>query len=137
MCDGGVDPGPPPDQLYPGQVTVPAGCNCRTCHGCTYVVVDPVFADIVVCRCRRCACMSPTYDNLGPITGISEVKSSPKSCCGSRKMVWDKLDISPSVNSQTEFEDQVVKVLAVPYSATSADKDRSICCSKMYHLFHL
>src|SRR5205814_1106582 len=98
-----------------------------------YVIVDPVFADVVVCQCRRCACMSWTRNNLAPIISRPEVNSSTKSCCGSRKMVRDKSDISPSTNFQTEVEDQIVKVhemIAVPISAIPADRDRSTCCGR-------
>ena len=137
MCDGGVDPDPHPDQLYPGQITVPAGCNCRTCHGCTFVV-DPGFADIVVCQCRRCACKSASRDDLSPLITSAESKSSPKLCCGSRKMARDKFDILPTINSQNEIdreEDQAVKVQvqeidipAIPISAIPVDKSPSTCC---------
>src|SRR6266516_1169986 len=82
--------------------------------------------------------MSPRRNNFASITSQPEVKSSTKSCCGSRKMVKDKPDISPDVNSQTEMdgpEDQVVQVqeidiAAAPIFAIQADKERSTCCGK-------
>jgi hypothetical protein len=135
MCDGGVDPDPLPDQLYPGQITVPAGCNCRTCHGCTFVD-DPRFADIVVCQCRRCACKSTRRNDLSPLITRAEAESSPKSCCGSRKIATGKSDISPTINSPTEIEreeDQVVNaqeidIPVIAISTISGNKDRSPCC---------
>jgi len=69
LCDGGVDPDPPPDQLYPGQITVPAGCNCRTCGG--------------FCQCRRCACRSPKSSNTSQAVSRGGSESARRGCCGS------------------------------------------------------
>ena len=91
-------------------------------------VVDPGFADVVVCQCRRCACKSSRGNDLSPLITRAEVKSFPKSCCGSRKMLRDKSDISPTINSQTEKgqeEDQVFKIdiPVIPISSIPVDKD--------------
>ena len=96
-------------------------------------IVDPGFADVVVCQCRRCACKSPRGNDLSPLITRAEAKSFPKSCCGSRKMLRDKSDISPIINSQTEKgqeEDQVVKVQdidipVIPISVIPVDNDLS------------
>ena len=96
-------------------------------------VIDPGFADVVVCQCRRCACKCPGANDLSPFITRTEVKSSPKSYCDSRKMPRNKWNISPTINSQTEKgqkEDQVVKVKeidipVVPISAIPVDKDPS------------
>ena len=89
--------------------------------------IDPGFADVVVCQCRRCACKSPRGNDLLPLITRAEVKSSPNSCCGSRKMLRDKWNISPTINSQTEKgqeEDQVVKVQEIDIPVISmVDKD--------------
>ena len=42
-CDGGVEADGGPDQLYPGQITVPVGCNCRTCRGCSFLVSQVIL----------------------------------------------------------------------------------------------
>ena len=36
-CDGGFDADEGPDRLYPGQISAPVGCNCRTCRGCMFL----------------------------------------------------------------------------------------------------
>ena len=95
------------------------------------VVVDQGFADVVVCQCRRCACKSPRGYDVSPLITRAEVKSSPKSCCGSRKIVRDKSDISSTINSQSEIEqeeDQVVRVQeidipVIPIPAIPVDKN--------------
>jgi hypothetical protein len=101
-----------------------------------YVIVNLGCADVVVCQCRRCACNSQTRKELSPLVTRAEVKSSPKSCCSSRKKVRDKSDISPTINSQTEIEaeeDQVIKVQdidipAILISSIPVEKDPSTCC---------
>ena len=80
--------------------------------------------------------MSPRRNNFAPITSQPEVKSSPKSCCGSRKMVKDKPDISPDVNSQTEMdgpEDQVVQVQEIDIAAAEAAIERAKAAMKEDH----
>lgn len=42
-CDGGFDADEAPDRLYPGQIGVPVGCNCRTCRGCMLVCFRDVL----------------------------------------------------------------------------------------------
>jgi len=44
LCSGGVDPNPDPQkQVYPGHISVPLGCQCRTCGGGMIMFVG--FAD--------------------------------------------------------------------------------------------
>lgn len=84
LCDGGLSPDPPPDQLlFPGTITVPAGCACRSCAGCIHVCLDELM---VVCTCRRCACRSiGTSGDQQPreVENSGTSKEKQRGCCSS------------------------------------------------------
>jgi hypothetical protein len=85
LCEGGVDANPPPDQLFPGQITVPVGCNCRTCQGRISDYSRGVTD--LDCLCRRCACTDPKGTQVDQILGSAEIVTP---CCGEPDVIGDE-----------------------------------------------
>jgi hypothetical protein len=122
-CDGGFDADDGPDRLYPGQISVPVGCNCRTCRGCTFVSFRIVLIGLD-CQCRRCAC---SIRDPGRNLGITKSNRTEGSCCGKKRDVQSEretdgeLSVEPVIESK-EMGDFGVGLLALDYIHTKSDE---------------